>query len=153
MTCPVLLESPQKPPIHYTSLERVRKPLLVRLRLIYKSFIIRLSLSFWLTVRRKKRDRKALSAYTSAYLGGHDEDHPYASPRQVDTQNPSEDCSPRQRGTCHGVRRHSERVLLLRSPPPRRLWSRIMPSISPCSWSATGASHILEGTWLSCCKP
>jgi len=32
-------------------------------------------------------------------------------------------------------------------------WSRIMPSMSPCSWSATGASHILEGTWLSCCKP
>ncbi len=30
------------------TVERVRKPLLVRLRLIYNSFIIRISLSFWL---------------------------------------------------------------------------------------------------------
>ncbi len=30
--------------------ERVRKPLLVRLRLIYNSFIIRISLSFWQTL-------------------------------------------------------------------------------------------------------
>jgi hypothetical protein len=53
-----------------TLVERVRKPLLVRLRLIYNSFIIRISLSFWLTVRRKKRDRKALPLTLSAYLGG-----------------------------------------------------------------------------------
>jgi hypothetical protein len=52
---------------------------LVRLRLIYNSFIIRISLSFWLTVRRKKRDRKALPLTLSAYLGGHDEDRPFAS--------------------------------------------------------------------------
>jgi hypothetical protein len=70
-----------------TLVERVRKPLLVRLRLIYNSFIIRISLSFWLTVRRKKRDRKALPLTLSAYLGGHDEGRLFASPRQEDSQN------------------------------------------------------------------
>ena len=52
------------------SLERVRKPLLVRLRLIYNSFIIRISLSFWLTVRRKKRDRKVFAKHFPLILAG-----------------------------------------------------------------------------------
>lgn len=43
---------------------------MVRLRLIYNSFIIRISLSFWLTVRRKKRDRKALTLHFRLTLAG-----------------------------------------------------------------------------------
>ena len=51
-------------------LGRVRKSLLVRLRLIYNSFIIRISLSFWLTVRRKKRDRKVFAKHFPLILAG-----------------------------------------------------------------------------------
>ena len=48
----------------------VRKSLLVRLRLIYNSFIIRISLSLWLTVRRKKRDRKVFAKHFPLILAG-----------------------------------------------------------------------------------